>query len=147
MKNLQLKLDKDYFWLNGFGLLSDFFHRFFHSHFKLFFRYTHIVTICIFLIWAYFNYLSSTAALFHIAFSVLQKEFESLLRFVLHPLILIPYSFFTYFYYNQFMSDGNEAKFLFFSAMILLWYTNETFTIRRNQDFEREEKIKKKFQK
>jgi hypothetical protein len=61
-----------------------------------------------------------------------KEEFERFLRFVLHPLVLIPYSIFTFFYYDKFLKYGEGAPFLYFSAILLLWYTNETFMIRKN---------------
>jgi hypothetical protein len=72
----------------------------------------------------------------------LKDEFERFLRFVLHPVILIPYSIYTFKHFNYFSSYGDGAPFLYFSAIILLWYTNETFIIRKNQEIERMSKIK-----
>lgn len=72
----------------------------------------------------------------------LKEEFENFLRLVLHPVILMPYSIFTFLYFDRFSKYGEGTIFLYFSAVILLWYTNETFLIRKNQDIERITKIK-----
>lgn len=72
----------------------------------------------------------------------LKEEFEKLLRLILHPVILVPYSIFTFQYYNHFSNYGDGSVFLYFSAVILLWYTNETFLMRKNQDIERMSKFK-----
>lgn len=72
----------------------------------------------------------------------LKEEFEKFLRLALHPVILMPYSIFTFQYYNHFSGYGDGAAFLYFSAVILLWYTNETFLMRKNQDINRMSKIK-----
>lgn len=75
-----------------------------------------------------------------------RAEFERFLKFILHPVILIPYSVFAFFHFDKFSKFGEGAPFLYFSAVLLLWYTNETFMLRRNQELERlaRFKIKKK---
>ncbi len=34
-----------------------------------------------------------------------------------------------------------DASVLYFSGIVLLWYSNETFLMRRNQDLERKSKV------
>lgn len=96
------------------------------------------------------SYLYVNTGLYHLlggrdwyykATNFLKEEFEKLLRFVLHPVVVFPYSVYAFLHFDFYQKFKMDASVLYFTGVILLWYSNETFLMRRNQDLERKTKV------